>query len=153
MNNEDFTITLVTDQATTTVFNAINNVYGWWSEDFKGSSDKLQDEFEVNFGDMHRSTQKLVELVPGKKVVWQVLDSNLSFLTNKSIWTGTKIIFDISVHDNKTQLRLTHQGLVPEIECFKDCSKGWNYYIRQSLLPLINTGIGKSNKQLILTHQ
>jgi hypothetical protein len=36
-------------------------------------------------------------------------------------------------------------GLVPGIECFGDCSNGWNYYLQHSLLSLVSTGKGQSN--------
>jgi len=37
-------------------------------------------------------------------------------------------------------------GLVPQIECFKDCSNGWSYYLK-SLISLITTGTGQPNKK------
>src|SRR3982750_4315087 len=107
MNNQDFTTTILVDQTPNEVFNAINNVRGWWAEEIEGSTEKLNDEFIYHYQDVHNCKMKLAEVVPGKKVVWHVLDNYFSFTKDKSEWIGTKIIFDISKQDNKTQLHFT----------------------------------------------
>jgi hypothetical protein len=146
MSTTDFTSTLLVDQTPAEAYNAINDVYGWWSQDFTGSSKDLNDVFEVRFGDVHYSQHKLVEVVPDAKVVWQVVDSKLNFLKDKSEWNSTTNSFEITAEGGKTKIVFTHHGLVPQIECFKNCSNGWNYYL-QSLLSLVTTGKGKPHVQ------
>jgi len=143
MTTTDFTTTILVDQTPEQVFNAVNNVRGWWQGEFEGSTDKLNDEFSYRMADIHFSKQKIVELIPNKKVVWLATESCLSFTKDQSEWTGTKIIFDIDEQDNKTQLRFTHVGLVPEFECYGACSNAWGLLVQQSLLSLITTGKGK----------
>jgi hypothetical protein len=76
-----------------------------------------------------------------------VTDCNKPWLKNKKEWKDTRISFEISEKDNKTQISFTHLGLVPEIECFEVCSNAWSEYIQQSLLSLITTGKGKPSKK------
>lgn len=147
MKKEDFTIDLAVDITPQEAFESINNVTSWWTENFEGGSHKLGDEFTVRFGDVHLSTQKLIELVPGKKVVWLVTHSKLTFTKDHSEWTGTKISFEISEKDRKTVIRFVHEGLVPGIECYKGCSGGWNQYVKGSLLQLLTEGKGKPGKK------
>ena len=82
--------------------------------------------------DFHRSSQKITEFVPGKKVVWHVLDSYLGFVKDKTEWNGTDIVFEITKKDNKTQLTFTHVGLVPDFEYYDDCSNAWGSYVNGS---------------------
>ena len=127
------------------IFQAINNVRGWWSEEIEGGTEKLNDEFTYHFEDIHQCKMKLIEVVPDKKVVWLVLDNYFKFTKDKTEWKGTKVIFEISQKDNKTVLRMTHQGLVPEYECFEICRDAWTSYIQNSLRDLIVTGKGQPN--------
>jgi predicted phosphohydrolase len=145
MGTPDFTATLLVDQTPKEAFDAINNVRGWWSEEIEGNTHKLNDEFTYHFEDIHACRMKLIEVIPDGKVVWLVMDNYFKFTKDKTEWTGTKISFEISEQDNKTQIRFTHLGLVPEYECFEICRDAWSNYIHNSLGSLISTGKGQPN--------
>jgi len=143
MKNQDYSVTIPVNASAKDAFKYINDVSKWWTENLEGSSKKLNDEFTVRFGDVHMSKQKLVEVIPDQKVVWLVTDSKLNFVKDKKEWNGTKISFEIFEKGGKTQIRFTHLGLVPAIECYGDCSNAWGEYIQGSLLKLVNTGKGQ----------
>jgi hypothetical protein len=143
MATSNYTTAFLVEQTPAAAFKAINNVRGWWTENLEGQSQKLNDEFTVQFGDVHVSTQKLVEVIPDEKVVWLVTYSQLNFINDKSEWTNTQIVFELNEVDNKTQVKFTHIGLAPEVECFDACSSAWSEYIHRSLFMLITTGKGR----------
>jgi hypothetical protein len=145
MSKKDFTTTLLVNQTPEEVFKAVINVRGWWSgyysEEFKGGTEKLNDEFSFRAGGgAHYSKQKLVEIIPSKKIVWLITESELNFLEKTDEWTGTKVIFEISTKGGNTQLTFTHEGLTPEIECYDSCAPAWTQYVQNKLLALIGTG-------------
>jgi hypothetical protein len=142
MNDQNYSATITAHITPQEAFNYINDVTKWWTDDFEGHSHKLDDEFTVRFKDIHVSSQKLVELVPDKKVVWLVTDSKLNFIKDTGEWTGTKINFEISQDGDKTVIHFTHIGLVPAIECYNACTNGWDYYIKGSLQKLLTRGQG-----------
>lgn len=143
MNNISFTTTFLVDQSPEQVYNAINNVRGWWSENIEGSTDTLNSEFYYHYKDVHETNVRIVVLVPAKKVVWHVLENYFSFTKDKSEWKDTKIIFDIAKKDDKTEVTFTHEGLVPQYECYEVCNEAWTHYMRDSLQALIATGKGQ----------
>ena len=147
MSKQDYTTAFTVEQTPKQAFDAINNVRGWWSGEIEGPTDKLGDEFTYRYKDIHYSKPKLIEVVPDQKVVWLALDSYLNFAEDKTEWNGTKIIFEIASKGGKTEVRFTHQGLVPQIECFENCSSAWSYYINGSLRSLIATGKGQPNEE------
>jgi len=145
MITPDFNTMFTVDQTPNEVFNAVTNVRGWWSENIEGGTARLNDEFSYAVKDLHTCKMRLIEVIPGKKVVWLVLENYFHFTKDKTEWTGTKIEFEIVKKDNKTQLRFTHHGLTPEYECYDICFDAWTGYINNSLRSLITTGKGQPN--------
>src|SRR5574341_590044 len=144
-SNQDFSITLLVNNTPKEAFDAINNVRGWWSEEIEGRTDELG-EFKYHYQDIHRCTIKITELVPGKKVVWHVVDNYFNFVKDKSEWKDTDIVFEIAKKGDKTEVRFTHVGLVPAYECYSVCSDAWGTYINGSLRNLITKGKGQPNQ-------
>jgi len=142
MATSNFSTTILVDNSKEEVFNVINDVRGWWQGEIEGNTDALNDEFSYSVPGIHFSKQKIIEFIPNEKIEWLITDSKLSFVKDQSEWTGTKIVFEISEVNNKTQVRFSHLGLVPEFECYGDCSNAWSKLIVESLFSLITTGKG-----------
>ncbi|HTA77241.1 MAG TPA: SRPBCC domain-containing protein [bacterium] len=148
MKEKSLTHSFVVDRTPKQAFDAINNVWGWWSGEIEGETGKVDDVWTYRYKPFHMSQQKVTKLVPGKQVVWLVTDSYLSFVEDKTEWNGTKIIFDIKKRGGQTEVVFTHQGLTPADQCFKDCDNAWGSYIKGSLKNLIAKGKGQPNLKL-----
>ncbi|MEO5684930.1 MAG: SRPBCC domain-containing protein [Chitinophagaceae bacterium] len=141
MKDKNYSTTYLVGKSPKEIFNAILDVRKWWSglyaEEIDGSSKKINDEFTFRAGDgAHYSKQKLIELVPYKKITWLVTESQLSFIDKKDEWTGTKLCFEFSAKGDATQVSFTHLGLVTAVECYSDCSRAWSGYLEKFLSPL-----------------
>lgn len=140
----DFTTNITVEATPQQVFEAINNVRGWWSENIEGTTDTLNAEFSYHYQDVHRCKIRIVEMEPGKRVVWHVLDNYFKFTDDETEWKDTSILFEITEKEGKTKLKFTHEGLVPAYECYQVCHDAWTHYIQDSLQSLITTGKGKA---------
>lgn len=145
MTDSSLTITVTVDCTPDQAFAAITNVRGWWSGEIDGPTDELGAEFTYRYHDVHRSTQRVTELIPVRRVAWHVVDGYLNFVDDATEWTGTDITFDIVPTGDGTEVRFTHVGLAPHHECFESCSSAWRFYIATSLRSLINDGSGQPN--------
>jgi Activator of Hsp90 ATPase homolog 1-like protein len=147
MQQTDFTSTILVSETPATVFNAVKNFRAWWSEEIKGHTDVLNETFFYHFKEVHLCRIKLIELSPDRKLVYEVVANEFSFVKDKTEWVGTQLIFDISQEAGKTKIVFTHKGLVPGYECYNVCHDAWTSYIQGSLNNLITTGKGKPNAE------
>lgn len=120
----------------------ISQVDLWWAKDFRGKAKKVKDKFSVHFGTTYVKFQ-VSELIPNEKVVWKVTDCNLDWIDDKKEWKGTEVIFEISEGKSSTKIDFTHEGLFPDMECYKDCKAGWTEHLKIGLSDLIMKGKGK----------
>ena len=122
MDNKSYTTEFSVNQTPGECFNAIKNFRGWWSEEIEGETDKLGETFLYHYKDVHLSKLRLSGEIPDKKLV-----------------------FEVSENNGKTTVKFTHDGLVPEEECYNVCTDAWGNYINNSLYNLISTGRGVPN--------
>lgn len=148
MKSKDFTMEFLVDQSPADVFSTIQNVKKWWSgfyqEQIEGSTTNINDEFTFRAaGGAHYSKQKLVEMIPGRKLVWLVTESKLTFIEDEGEWIGSKFGFEIIQQEKGTKIFFTHVGLVPEVECYEDCAMGWTQYLEALVSDMENKIVKK----------
>lgn len=154
-NTEYLTATMSVNRTPQEVFAAVTDVRGWWSENIIGATTTVHDEFVFTDDSKYAGETaegkpgirfarfRLTEVVPGARVVWQVVDADLTFIGDRTEWTGTTVVFDLTATAAGTTLHFTHEGLTAAgSECFAACSRGWTFYITESLPRLITTGTG-----------
>lgn len=123
-------------------YQAINNVRAWWTGCIVGDATKVGNIWIYCYPNIHFTKFKVAQLVPGKKVVWHVLDSYIDIDGDKEEWNNTDVVFDITKTRTGTEIVFTHIGLVPNFACYEGCKEGWSFYINESLPSYIRTGKG-----------
>ena len=140
-SDQSYTATIDSAKPPQHVFECVLDVSKWWGgKDLQGNTRVLNDEFTIKHGDVHYSKQRMIELVPGRKVVWLITESRLAWLENMHEWTDTRLVFEITPKGDGALLHFTHQGLVPEQECYATCSAGWSLVIKDYLSNFITGG-------------
>lgn len=145
MASKNYTSTILVNKSAHDAFNAIKNFRGWWSQEIEGNTDKPGETFFYHYKDVHLCKIKLIEAETDKKLVYQVIDNEFNFTKDKTEWINTKLIFELQSEDDQTKIVFTHEGLVPEYECYAVCNDAWTSYIQGSLKDFIEKGTGKPN--------
>ena len=142
MGNNDFNSTISAKISADEAIKKISNVPEWWGITFTGSCQKQGDKFTVKMTSDSFFNFTVTELIPGKRLVWLVTDCNMPWYSDKTEWTNTRLIFDLKENNGETALSFTHEGLTPNVECYKDCEQGWTHWIKTSLFSYLTTGKG-----------
>jgi len=142
MGNNDFNSSISAKISADEAIKKISNVPEWWGITFTGSSEKQNDKFTVKMTGDSYFNFTVVELTPGKRVVWLVTDCYMPWYSDKKEWANTRLIFDLKEHDGVTEVNFKHEGLTPKVECYKDCESGWTHWIKTSLFSYLTTGKG-----------
>lgn len=110
----------------------IEGLSGWWARDTSGDTgvgDVIKFSFVPGGFDM-----KIIELVPGKKVLWEVVDGPAE-------WIGTHVSFELRQDGDFTILHFEQRGWAEPVEFMYHCSTKWAVYLL-SLKQLLETGHG-----------
>lgn len=141
MKKQDFNCSISVAVPPGEALDAIMNVSAWWAKNVTGNPRVLNSIFSVHFGETY-GTFKIAEMIPGRKILWEVIDCYLPKFKNVKDWMNTKISWGISTEDNITKISFRHIGLVPGKECYHDCQGGWSFFVKESVPKLITEGKG-----------
>jgi uncharacterized protein YndB with AHSA1/START domain len=111
----------------------LNGLAGWWARDTTGDTEPggvIAFRFGPGGFDM-----KVVELVPGKHVLWEVVDGPAE-------WIGTEVSWELSQADGFTIILFEHRGWAEPVEFMYHCSTKWATFLL-SLKQLLETGVGR----------
>jgi hypothetical protein len=140
--SNDYTKTIKTKLNCREVTDRIGRVSEWWSKNFEGKSRDVGDIFSVSFKSCDMYKVKVSEIIADKKIVWEVIDANQSWVKEPKEWAGTKIAWEVYKTEDGSEVSFTHIGLVPTLECFNKCTMGWDWLMTASLSKLLNEGTG-----------
>ena len=111
----------------------LEGLSGWWARDTTGKPGDAGGVIAFRFVpggfDM-----KVVELVPGKRVLWEVVEGPAE-------WVGTTIDWQLRRDGDWTVVLFTHGGWREPVEFMHHCSTKWATYL-MSLKLLLETGTG-----------
>jgi hypothetical protein len=137
MSDSNFTVSFKVARSPGDIFKVLSNVRDWWTGVVDGPTDHLGAEFTYRSDPHHRSTHKITEYIQDKRIVWHTTDSMIAFVANNSEWTGTDVVLEIGTHEDGSEVRFTHVGLNPSVECYGACSNGWETYALKGLRRLL----------------
>lgn len=110
---------------------AIDGLAAWWTTDTSGDSDGT---LKFRFGEVGGFDMKVLDLQPGKRVLWEVIDGPVE-------WIGTTVSFDLAQDGEWTIVLFAHAGWREPVEFLSHCSTKWAIFL-MSLKALVETGTG-----------
>ena len=125
------------------VYNALTTRAGlaaWWTENTQGEGQAggaITFRFSAGGEEIGGFDMKVLEAVPGQRVLWQVVDGPAE-------WIGTRIRFDLTPSGDHAIVRFKHQGWEEPVDFMHHCSTKWAVYL-MSLKSLVETGKGTPN--------
>ena len=110
----------------------LEGLSGWWARDTTGQTEVggvIAFRFVPGGFDM-----KVVELVPGKRVLWEVVEGPAE-------WIGTHVSWELRQEGDYAIVLFEHRGWAEPVEFMYHCSTKWASFLF-SLKQLLETGQG-----------
>lgn len=111
----------------------LEGLSGWWTTNTLGDS-RTDGVIAFRFGGNGGFDMKVLELQPGRRVLWQVVEGPAE-------WLGTKIGFDLRQEGDWTIVLFRHEGWKEPVEFMHHCSTKWGVFLL-SLKSLLEAGKG-----------
>ncbi|MFA6115738.1 MAG: SRPBCC domain-containing protein [Sphingomonas sp.] len=111
----------------------LDGLAGWWTNETTGDS-ATGGIIHFRFADRGFIDMKVLELDPGKRVLWEVV-------AGPDVWIGTKVSFDLAQDDDFTIILFKHQGWKEPSEFMHHCTTKWATFL-MSLKASVETGTG-----------
>jgi len=96
-------------------------IASWWSIQ-NNAKPETGSIYRIYFGTDYYKDIKVIQLTPGKKVVWEILKAHPE-------WLNTRVSFDISIGENTAELRFRHSGWKDYTDMFAQCNHHWGIYL------------------------
>jgi hypothetical protein len=87
---------------------------------------------------------RIERMEPDREVLWLCTVANIAAgqLASRDEWVGTQLVFRLAPDaEGRTRLDFEHIGLVPTLECYEMCNRGWRHFLA-SLQQYVGTGRG-----------
>ena len=148
MSGKSYSAEILISVKPESVYKAITkSIDKWWTE-LSNQAVQVGDQLSVRFEKTTSWVMTVSEAIPNLSLIWRVVEANhdLEDLSKRDEWKDTTIKWKIAENEKGSKVTLTHQGLIPELECYKICHAGWSYFLG-SLKSYLETGRGYPYKQ------
>ena len=148
MEQQNYQASILVPATPQQALEAIAHVADWWTKSFTGASRQMGDSFTVRFGETFVAFE-VTAIEEGKMTEWLVTDCNLSMVKDKKEWKDTRVKWEIIPEAHSTRINMTHIGLVPDVECYAICEKGWDFFVKASLCRLLTEDQGMPDTPVV----
>jgi uncharacterized protein YndB with AHSA1/START domain len=148
MSGQSYTAEILISARPESVYKAITNEIDKWWTVLSNRALQVGDRLVVRFEKTTSWVMTVSQAIPNRSLAWNVAEANhdLECITRKDEWKETNIIWKIAGNETESTVTLTHQGLIPSLECYEICQSGWGYFLG-SLKNYLETGKGYPYKE------